>query len=310
MKSIRKYVNNSNGQSVVFLLLLLTLMVGFAALAIDIGQLYANKTNMQNVVDAAALAGAQDLPNTATAKSTALNYAVLNGADSSGITTTAPYDGDNKQIEVTYTQTVSYSFAHVLGISSRDVTVRAVAESKSYWDGDALPFVNLDDSYSGGDEIVAWEKTGPGDFESVTRGSGQGQYQIFNDNDPDKAYIKVDYKNGIMLKKGTVATVKQEVGYIYERNKDTYTYVFSLKQDVMDSGKVLLTDGTKRKLSKLKNHDMVDPSQLILLECIFHDYDYKGKTLYLTVVDDYDIYNGESPSNYVGVEGGNGKLVQ
>ncbi len=310
MKLFHQYVKNKEGQSVIFIVILLTLMVGFAAFSIDIGLLYKTERDMQNIVDAAALAGAQDLPKTQTGKDAALQYAIANGAESTGLTITSPYEGEITQIEVTYTQPMKYSFAHVLGFSQRDVTVRAVAESKSHWDGEALPYVNLDDDYTVDPELVAWEKTGPGDFESITRGDGEGQYQIYNGDDPNSAYMMVDYENGIMVKKGTVATVKQEVGYVYERAMGEYVYVLSMKEEVINSGVIMLTDGTTKLLDDIANGDMIDPSQLVLLECIFHDYDYTGKSLFLTVVEYYDFHEGELPINYVSPDGKSSKLVQ
>lgn len=55
---------NERGATLVVVGLLLTVLVGFSALAIDIGYLYASKNELQNIADAAALAGAGNLGNT------------------------------------------------------------------------------------------------------------------------------------------------------------------------------------------------------------------------------------------------------
>lgn len=305
MKSKLKILKDESGQAMILFALVFVVLCGFAAFVIDIGRVSIEKTDLQNAADAAALAGAQDLPSASTAKNTAIHYAELNGVDSSNVTATSPYNGDSAKIEVVCTQTVEYTFARVLGFTTTEVSARAVAENNSQWDGEALPFINLDDDYEITDEIVAWEKTGPGDFESINN------HEIENAGDPDTLYFKIDYMNGVELKKGTVATIKQEVGYVFAQHyPDSPVYVLSLSSAVMNSGQVLLTNGTYRSLSKLKNGDVVDPSQLVLLECIFHDYDYKGKTLYLTVLDVYDIANNEFPPDYVNPDGGSTKLVE
>ena len=48
--------------------LLLGVLLGFAALVVDVGMMYTEKAKLQNAADAAALAGAQNLPNATTAK--------------------------------------------------------------------------------------------------------------------------------------------------------------------------------------------------------------------------------------------------
>jgi len=128
MKKLMKIVKNEDGQVLVLMALFLTVLLGFAALTIDIGMVYVTKAKLQNTADAAALAGAQDLPNTSTAKSTAIYYAGQNGVQASETTPTAPYNGDSTKIEVVCTKTVSYTFARVLGFTQSDVSERAVAQ--------------------------------------------------------------------------------------------------------------------------------------------------------------------------------------
>jgi hypothetical protein len=302
---IKKLIKKEDGQSLVAFALLFVILMGSAALVIDVGFIEVKKGYVQNVADAAALAGAMDLPNYSIATINAKNVAEANGVDADKTTVKTPYKGDSTSIEVVCSQTLNYTFARVLGFDKVEVHSRAVAQRVSVWSGEALPFINLDDDYQADPEIVAWEKTGPGDFESIDN------YTIINPKDPEKLYFEIDYLNGIELKKGTVATIKQEVGYVYNQHKpDETVYVLSLNRNVINSGKVLLKDGSTRSLSKLKNGDVVHPNQLVLLECIFHDYDYQGKTLFLTAKKAYDIANNEFPPDYVGPNGGSSKLIE
>lgn len=300
-----KFCKKENGQAAVLLALVFIVLLGFVALTMDIGRATVEKSDLQNAADASALAGAQSLPDSSAAISAATSYAQKNGVAASQVTVTTPYEGDANEIGIVCRRTVSYSFARILGYTETTVSVSAVARKSGQWAGEALPFINLDDDYTVNPEIVAWEKTTPGDFESIDN------YEIMNQNDPDKCYFKVDYLNGVELKKGTVADKKQEVGYVYEQHQpDKLVYVLSLSSDVIKSGSVKLKDGTIRSLDKLKNNDVIDVSQLVLLACIFHDYDYKGKTLYLTTQKVYDIAHNQFPSDYVNPDGSSARLVK
>ncbi len=65
-----------------FVVVTLPVLLGFAALAIDVGSIAAAKTELQNAVDAAVLAGVQDLngepPDAYAAEQSALNIIVGN----------------------------------------------------------------------------------------------------------------------------------------------------------------------------------------------------------------------------------------
>lgn len=303
---IKKCFKNESGQAMIIFALAFVVVCGMTALALDVGKLAMRKSDLQNAADAAALAGAIDLPAAATARNTAMEYAEENGI-AEGVEITTPYLSDPTKIEVVCKEEVPFQFAQLFGFSKKEITVRAVAMKNSRWAGEALPFINLDDDYSTNPEIEAWEKVSPGDFESINN------FEIMNGSDPETCYFVVDYMNGIELKKGTVATIKQEVGYVYDQHQASGkpVYIISLSSEVIKSGKVLLKGAsTPIFLSNLKNKDVIDISQLVLLECDFHDYDYKGKTLYLTFLDEYDIGHNEFPPDYVNPEGTTAKLVE
>ena len=80
-------IENNRGQILIpaTIILLLVIILGFGALAVDIGYFYHAKNELQVAADAAALAGALDLNNTAdliqiTSRRTASTYAALNTA--------------------------------------------------------------------------------------------------------------------------------------------------------------------------------------------------------------------------------------
>ncbi|HBC32323.1 MAG TPA: hypothetical protein DC024_13910 [Clostridiales bacterium] len=84
-----KYIRNESGQAMVFVALFLVVLMGFAALAVDVGAMTVQRSKLQNAADAAALAGALDYAN---AESTATQYARLNGVDSTIAGTTIEVD--------------------------------------------------------------------------------------------------------------------------------------------------------------------------------------------------------------------------
>ena len=66
------------GQILPLIVLMLIALLGVAAFAIDVGYAYYAKRQLQSATDAAALAGAQDLPNGTSAIATATSYAGSN----------------------------------------------------------------------------------------------------------------------------------------------------------------------------------------------------------------------------------------
>ena len=66
------------GQILAIVVLALVCLLGIAAFAIDVGYAYYAKRQLQSAADAAALAGAQDLPKASDAIKTATAYAAEN----------------------------------------------------------------------------------------------------------------------------------------------------------------------------------------------------------------------------------------
>ncbi len=139
MISLLKRIKEENGQSMVLFAVLLVVLLGFAALALDIGMMKIAESEMQNAADAAVFAAVEQLPDINAATNTALVYGQLNGAEAANITVTTPYDGDDSKIEVVCIQPVQFTFAKVLGFNSGEVSARAVA-SKGTGGVEGTPF--------------------------------------------------------------------------------------------------------------------------------------------------------------------------
>jgi Flp pilus assembly protein TadG len=65
LKNIRSLsaLRNERGVTLIFVALILIVLLGIAALALDIGHLFVTKNELQNAADAGALAGARNLYN-------------------------------------------------------------------------------------------------------------------------------------------------------------------------------------------------------------------------------------------------------
>jgi hypothetical protein len=121
---------DERGQAIVLMVLSLLVIMGMAALVLDVGSWYHTKRRLQGTADAAALAGAQLLPkDTSGAQSQALTYANLNGGDVAGadITVTSSPLGSNDIISVRARRTDAGIFSGILGIASADIDARAKA---------------------------------------------------------------------------------------------------------------------------------------------------------------------------------------
>lgn len=130
-----KLLKSESGQSMVLIAFIFVVLCVFTAFTVDLGRVSSAKGQLQNASDAAAVAGAQDLPSSSTARSTAIYYAGLNGVEESDVTATSPYNGDSSKIEVVCTETVSYTFARIFGFTSTEISVRSVAQKGGISDG-------------------------------------------------------------------------------------------------------------------------------------------------------------------------------
>jgi hypothetical protein len=119
----------SGGQAYVITVLFLAVLLAMAAAVLDIGSWYRADRSLQATVDAAALAGAQALPDgTASASTLASQYAVKNGGGTMNITFESQVF-PNDTITVSGSRPAPGFFSKMLGIKS--VTVHATASARA-----------------------------------------------------------------------------------------------------------------------------------------------------------------------------------
>jgi len=119
--------------------LALSVLLGFAAIVIDLGLVFIEKQNFQTAVDAAALAAAQELPDTPAATKTALEYLNSNGyVDDEETDFEITFENSDQKININGSKKVDYTLAKVLGIS--DTTVYPVASAQGGGVGGAFNY--------------------------------------------------------------------------------------------------------------------------------------------------------------------------
>jgi Putative Flp pilus-assembly TadE/G-like len=179
-------VRSERAQSLVITLLFMGVLVGMAAAVLDVGSWYRADRKLQANADAAALAGARELPtDTGQARTVALDYADRNdgGLSASGIkfrTTTTP----NDTIEVVAERPAPGFFAKLFGMDSVQIRAKAVARtgvlSRAKW---AAPVaVDWQHEKLQCQPVPCWnepttldfEKTGPGAFRLMNIDSSHG----------------------------------------------------------------------------------------------------------------------------------------
>jgi Flp pilus assembly protein TadG len=124
-------IRDNRGQALVITVVAMTVILGMAALALDVGSWYKQKRDLQATADAAALAGAQALPDsTSNARALAIQYAADNGysLDDSGISFSSQTTS-NDTISVSLSKQADGFFSKVFGIDSVNVGAHASART-------------------------------------------------------------------------------------------------------------------------------------------------------------------------------------
>ncbi len=122
-------LNSSRGQATVLTLVFLAVLLGMAALVLDIGSWYRADRNTQSTADSAALAGAQALPDdTSQAAGLASNYAAKNGGGLDSVNFSTSY-GPDDTIQVAVKKSAPGIFSKLFGINSVNVGSKATART-------------------------------------------------------------------------------------------------------------------------------------------------------------------------------------
>ena len=129
-----------NGQVLALVTMSMVLLLGFLALAVDVGMLWSERRHMQTAADAAAVAAAvalrEGLDVTTAGRSAATHNSFTNGSSTDGnlvtVTINNPplsgaYAGNNSYVEAIVEQPQTTYFLRALGYNTVDVSTRAVS---------------------------------------------------------------------------------------------------------------------------------------------------------------------------------------
>jgi len=127
------------GQVLVLVALAMVVLLGMAALAIDVGFMYCTRNELQRSADAGALAGAVQftlptenwnlLPTRNRAESSARDFVSRNPAASGPLVVDNVLFPQDNQIRVDVSRNVALFFSSIFGIQNRTITAYAVAIS-------------------------------------------------------------------------------------------------------------------------------------------------------------------------------------
>lgn len=120
-------MREESGQVIVFVVAVIVILIGMAALVIDGGSWLRAQRHLQTSADAGALAGAQNLPDTSGATTSATSYAQTNynGLPAPAVT----FAADSSWINVVAQTTAPGFLAKIYGSVFSNVTIRAHARA-------------------------------------------------------------------------------------------------------------------------------------------------------------------------------------
>lgn len=178
------FKKNEKGNITILVMVVMLAMMGSIALVIDIGVVYAEKVKLVNALDAALLAGGQELPDDKiTARSMMELYLVENGVDLTEVDIIIGDDGFSANIKGT--RDVEHIFGKIIGFN----TARINGESKlilgtaSSASGGLRPFAVEKFEYNFGDSVILKEGAGDGyhgNYGSVALGSSGSSILLYN----------------------------------------------------------------------------------------------------------------------------------
>lgn len=141
---IQQLGRQSHGQTIVVTVLMVTVIIGFAAVVIDGGKFLLTKRNLQGVADAAALAGVHELPNSSgLATAVAEQYVLTKNDDGAQVDEISITSNDT--IDVTVSHPDNGAFLEFMGIEAPTIVADAQAKvSQAQTMSKMLPFALME----------------------------------------------------------------------------------------------------------------------------------------------------------------------
>ncbi|MBE0609875.1 MAG: hypothetical protein IH609_10870 [Dehalococcoidia bacterium] len=132
------HFRDEGGQMLVLMAAGLAAFIAIVGLSVDVGQVVFTRTDLQKVADAAAFAGAQDLPSSSSATANANTYVGLNASNTTAGVVISQTINSNDTIQVTATRKVDYVFLRVVGLQGTTVSAKAKVRVGTYNGGSGI----------------------------------------------------------------------------------------------------------------------------------------------------------------------------
>ncbi|NLC11294.1 MAG: hypothetical protein GX767_03450 [Firmicutes bacterium] len=158
MKYFLKIIREEKGSVLVTITLAMVALLGVTALVVDAGLAYAERVKLNNAVDAAALAGVQEMASgldVSLTEEAARDYALLNAPDLDENLLSIQVNKEENRVVVSARKVMGLFFARVLNFFEADIGARAVASFRyptqvtQVKNGNVLPLFISQEVYEG-----------------------------------------------------------------------------------------------------------------------------------------------------------------
>lgn len=225
LKLFIRLKKEESGQALILVALMMVVLLGIGSLVIDFGYMSMQKSQLQTAADSAALAGARSIYEKTTNEIKNIANATATANLEGPITVLTTPIKTEGTVTVEVSQVAPKFLSGILTDSTTTIKASASAKYIKPWEGETLPFVNMHEEYTIGEDIVLWEKEDSGIFSRIWKDENL-------DGDKKSAYYRVSYNNGIQTDNGVTAYIKEELLAI---PTGTTLYFFSLKQSIIDT---------------------------------------------------------------------------
>lgn len=124
---MKRSIKNESGAIAIVVALMMVVLIGFSAIVMDYGNIASQKRALQNAVDAACLAAAQELPkNTSAAKDAAAEYLAANAPGA--LLKSVVFTNSNRKVTVSATINTTYVMARAF-VNDDGMTIAAQASA-------------------------------------------------------------------------------------------------------------------------------------------------------------------------------------
>lgn len=185
-----------NGSVAVLVAVCMVALLGVAALGTDVGMLYVERHRLSAIADAAALAGAQLLPQQPEeAQATAYQYLARNGLPDGQAQVSL--SDSNRKLTVSIAHSIPTYFARIFAVEQMDVGSQASAGKASISGGTgAAPLGVAEADWQIGQEVKlklsAEENVTPGNYQALALGKGGASTYEANLTYGYNGWIRVD----------------------------------------------------------------------------------------------------------------------